>query len=403
MSSTVQEESRLEALLRLNLLDTDPEADFNDLVSLASDLCNTPISLLTLLDQKRQWFKAAKGMPLGETDRSVAFCDQALLQDDIFVVSDALRDARFAENPLVTGAPNIRFYAGALVHSPEGHKLGTLCIIDTKPRELTWREANILGKLARQATQLIELRSRRLEQKRAESREAALVAEIETMRANYQRLAHLSTVQNENLGAFLEHALEPLHNGRFTKKDVTDIKEKAREHQGQVTAFKEALGLLTAWRSGQPMPAEPIRLLDFVQELVPELMPLLKTSGNRIQPFVPADLVLVQHRPALYQIFKVTMGLLFGALQKADISLVAKGRPEGVEISIHIPDFNLVPALQRYLPDTIQLGTEQLTGKSFHVEVALLKDLIEAMGGSKQLLPLGNRGTAIELFLPNAH
>ncbi|TCZ69875.1 GAF domain-containing protein [Flaviaesturariibacter aridisoli] len=403
MSEHLPEEDRLRALERLDLLDTPPEADFNDLVSLASDLCGAPISLLTLLDRDRQWFKAAKGIGIRETERSLAFCDKALLQDDIFVVSDAQTDPRFADNPFVTGDPNIRFYAGALVHSPEGQKLGTLCIIDTRPRELSWREANILGKLARQATQLIEVRSRRQELEAARSREEALRARTDELQFQFQRLAHLSQLQNENLGAFFQNALDPLKTGRFTKKEIAEINEKAAAHREQVDAYNEALALLAAYRrQAGPMPAEAIRLLDFVQDVFPALMPLVKASGNRVQPYIPADLELRQNRAAVHLIFKATLGLLLGAVSKADISLVAKSRPDGVAFSISIPEHNLVEALQRYLPDAPQLGSEALTGRSFHVEVALLKDLIFEMGGNKDVHPLGNRGTGIELFLPHA-
>src|ERR1700744_5750994 len=144
------EKQRLEALQRLELLDTDPEPEFDELVNLAAAICGTPISLVTLLDERRQWFKAAIGMDIAETPREIAFCSHAIRQPDMFLVADAAVDPRFADNPLVTGDPHIRFYAGVPISSPDGFALGTLCVIDNKPRQLTQLQMDMLTMLARQ-------------------------------------------------------------------------------------------------------------------------------------------------------------------------------------------------------------------------------------------------------------
>ncbi len=151
------EELRQLELASYNILDTQPEDDFNDLVDLASQMCNTPISLITLLDNDRQWFKAKKGLKAESTEKHISFCSHAILQNDIFNVEDATKDERFHDNPLVTGDLNIRFYAGAPIIS-NGFKLGTICIIDTKPKILTAKEENVLRILSAQVTKLLELR-----------------------------------------------------------------------------------------------------------------------------------------------------------------------------------------------------------------------------------------------------
>jgi hypothetical protein len=396
------EQERLEALEQLGIMDSEPESDFNDLVSLASDLCQSPISILTLLDEHRQWFKAIKGLPIKETARSIAFCDKALMQDDIFVVSDAANDPRFSENPLVTEAPFIRFYAGALVHSPEGHKLGTLCIIDTSPRELSWKEANILSKLARQGSQLIELRTRRLELEKVKLENEGLRKEKELMRFQFQRLAHLSMLQNDNLAAFFDNGMDAIKTGRFTKKEIAEITEKAADHRGQIKSFNEALALLANYRRHPVvLPAAPVRITDLCLELFEELGPLVRTSGNKVVPLIQADTELRQDHNLLYLLFKTLLGGILGAIKGSEITLLAKKREDGVEFQIHIPDHNLVDPLQRFLPDSLTLGLEHLSGKSFHVELALLKDLVFELGGTKTLHKLGNRGTAIDFFLPH--
>ena len=151
------EAARLATLHDLRLLDTDPEAGFDDIVALACAITGAPTALISLVDTERQWFKARIGLDVCETPRSVAFCDHAIRGRDVLVTLDASRDPRFADNPLVTGAPFIRFYAGAPILTPEGHALGTVCVIDYAPRA-SFDQADALSALARQVSALIELR-----------------------------------------------------------------------------------------------------------------------------------------------------------------------------------------------------------------------------------------------------
>jgi formate hydrogenlyase transcriptional activator len=156
--ASINELDRLEALRRYEILDTPPELDFDDLAGLAARVCATPIALITLLDEGRQWFKARVGLEVAETPRDIAFCDKAIQQTGLFVVPDALADARFATNPLVTGEPRIRFYAGAPLVTPEGHALGTLCVLDRVPRQLPPEHRKALSALSRQVVAQLELR-----------------------------------------------------------------------------------------------------------------------------------------------------------------------------------------------------------------------------------------------------
>jgi signal transduction histidine kinase len=156
----VDEGKRLQDVYRTQLLDTPEEKEFDEIVQLASDLCNTPISLITLLDTDRQWFKAKVGLDASETSRDVSFCGHAILQNEIFEVPDALKDIRFSDNPLVTDGPEIRFYAGMPLVTESGSRLGTLCVIDTAPRVLTERQKFALKVLAGNVIKVAELRSK---------------------------------------------------------------------------------------------------------------------------------------------------------------------------------------------------------------------------------------------------
>ncbi len=154
------EAERLIALQAYGILDTEPERAFDDIVRLASRICDTPIAVVNLIDQGRQWFKAETGLGVRETPLDTSFCAHALLQEDGMVIPDATRDARFEGNPLVTGEAGLRFYAGRLLKSADGHALGTLCVLDvqTRPEGLTPLQAETLDVLARQVMAQLELR-----------------------------------------------------------------------------------------------------------------------------------------------------------------------------------------------------------------------------------------------------
>ena len=138
------ETARLQALCGLGILDTPAEERFDRITRAAQQHFNVPIALVSLVDAERQWFKSRQGLDVSETPRDVSFCGHAIYRNTILYIPDALKDLRFVDNPLVTGPPHIRFYAGAPVRAPGGERIGTLCIIDSKPREFSPEELSIL-------------------------------------------------------------------------------------------------------------------------------------------------------------------------------------------------------------------------------------------------------------------
>jgi GAF domain-containing protein len=154
------ESKRLKVLWQYEVLDTVPEELFDDLTELAARICEAPIALISLVDEKRQWFKSKVGVTVSETSRDLSFCAYAINQGELFIVPDATKDKRFANNPLVTSEPKIRFYAGAPLITPDGHALGTLCVIDKVPRELRPEQTQALRILARHVVSQLELRRR---------------------------------------------------------------------------------------------------------------------------------------------------------------------------------------------------------------------------------------------------
>ena len=152
------EEQRLQALESYQIMDTLAEQEFDNLTEIASHIFDAPIALITLLDEKRQWFKSKVGLEAEETAREVSFCQYAIMDGEPLIVEDAASDQRFEGNPLVTGNPNIRFYAGHPITTEEGYSLGTLCVIDNKPRKASPKQLELLSGLAETAMSLIECR-----------------------------------------------------------------------------------------------------------------------------------------------------------------------------------------------------------------------------------------------------
>jgi GAF domain-containing protein len=157
------ERERLAALRGYEVLDTESEAAFDALTRLATTLCRVPIALVSLVDENRQWFKSRCGLAASSTARDISFCAHAILEQGIFEIPDARKDPRFADNPLVTGEPHVVFYAGVPLIEPGGLPLGTLCVIDRKPRKLTKTQRLQLEDLAQSVVGLILMRIRRSE------------------------------------------------------------------------------------------------------------------------------------------------------------------------------------------------------------------------------------------------
>jgi signal transduction histidine kinase len=201
----VNETARLEALQSYNILDTTQEEIYDDIVKLASYICDVPMAFMTLVDEDRQWFKAKVGIERSQTPRDEAFCAYAIHQSDVFIVSDPTRDERFKNNPLVLGNPNIRFYAGAPLTTSEGYGLGTLCVIDSKQRELTDDQLKALDTLRRQAVNHLEIRRKLLEQQKHQANlkvaEGRLLTAKKELDARNKEINDLSRILSHDMRA----------------------------------------------------------------------------------------------------------------------------------------------------------------------------------------------------------
>ena len=293
------ERERLKALNEYFILDTLPEDDFDDITALAAEICGTPISLVSIIDSDRQWFKSRHGLKISETSRDNAFCAHAISSSKKpLVVSDLTKDVRFCDNPLVTGKQHIAFYAGVPLVNPAGHALGTLCVLDTKPRKLTTHQLKLLQSLAKQVVSLLELRktTKQLKQKSSE-----LIGSY----ADLEKIAHIAS---HDLKSPLNNIISLTHllNDDYGEK----LSEEGNEY---LTFMNEASyrlsdlvsGIVSYMRAAQ-IPVEPKEHFS-VSGLIEEVAASLSKPPNATVQFKKDRSTVYAPRPVIKNILTQLM------------------------------------------------------------------------------------------------
>lgn len=309
------EPRRLAALRRLQVLDTLPEPEFERVVGLARDLLRCPMAAVSLVDADRQWFKASRGFCTEQTPRSVAFCAHTILRNDVFVVPDAAADERFADNPLVTGAQQIRFYAAAPIRTPEGHPVGALCVSDTHPRGLTDDEASILRRLADIAADALHNRVLEAEAEAAGRATAALFAsaahELRTPLTAMLGFADLLGEEGLHLDQRREYVETIRRNGGELLAVINDLLDLARIQAGTLVTDQRAFPVadLVADVQRDVEPAAREKGLEFAVEVDSRAATTLYADPGRVRQVLTA---LAQHAIRLTQQGAVTLRVRAG-------------------------------------------------------------------------------------------
>lgn len=287
------EQARLKVLESYEILDTPAERDFDELTQLAAQICGTPISFISLLTNNRQWFKSKHGVEISETPRSKSFCRYTILQKDLLEVQDTLDDKRFRQNQFVVNAPYIRFYASIPLISTSGYKLGTLCVMDTAPKQLTTEQRHALGVLSRQVVTHMELR---LKQKQLEEEKQQLRGMNEKLDRFAQMVSHDLKEPIMNISTLVDWLQENL-----AQKDYASLADNLDLLQERASAMKALVeGLLQyAMVHVNDLLKETVDVRQMVQELIRKY-----GGSSKITAHVGTDLpVLMTDRILLQQVF----------------------------------------------------------------------------------------------------
>lgn len=389
------EKERLEALYSYNILDTLPEKEYDDITALASELCHTPISLISLIDPKRQWFKSHYGLEATETPRELAFCAHAILKpDEIFIVNDALKDERFADNPLVQGNPHVIFYTGVPLTNSEGMPIGTLCTIDHKPRELTSAQIMSLKALANHVVSLMELRKSNFElqqtQKKLENRN--------------QELEKFAYVISHDIKAPLINIMsfsEILKNDYSSKLDEQGITFLDFLNQSSKKLNTMVDGLLAYYRGDSLLSAATVNfdLTDSIQSIIG----LLKTTDNCSITFPQNNLFIYANKTVFEHILLnlITNSIKYNDKEKIIIDIdfredeiyyyfAVKDNGKGIPKEYSNKAFELFN----------NLGSKDRFGNTgTGIGLSTIKKLVEKQEGSITLLSELGKGTTVEFTI----
>ncbi|MBD2608786.1 GAF domain-containing protein [Scytonema hofmannii FACHB-248] len=287
------EQDRLKALERYQILDTDPESAFDDLTALAAYICGTPIALISLLDNHRQWFKSKVGVEATETPKELGFCIHAICQPNkMLIVPNMLEDERFATNPLVTADPKIRFYAGASLITPDGFALGTICVLDREPRKLNPEEIAALQSLSRQVISQMELRINITKLKQNISKRVQVE---QNLRGTNQRLAQiLNKLRQTQVQLIQSEKMSSL--GHLVAGIAHEINNPVNFIYGNLshvnTYVSDLLNLLTLYQKHYPNPNDEIQReaktidVGFLVEDLSNILSSMEIGTERIQEIV---------------------------------------------------------------------------------------------------------------------
>ena len=374
----LRERERLTVLDSYNIMDSLPEEDYDNLTAIAAEICGTPISLISLVDQDRQWFKSNHGLDARETPREYAFCAHAINnQDETLIVEDSREDERFHDNPLVTGEPRVIFYAGVPLVGKDGLPLGTLCVIDKKPKELTQGQIATLNVLSKQVINLLELR-----------RTTALL----------ERTVILLREKNDDLEQFAYKAAHdlksPLNNISSTTDLFTDCYANTLDEEGTTmlsfikSASKKLKSLiegLLEYSKSDTVLREKKDELD-LQALNDEVCGLFSADADVSMTLVSDLESITVNKAAIDQILINLVGNAVKYNDKKTVELQLTVHEKDNFYEFHLTDNG--PGIPKEHQDFIfqifqTLGTTDRFGDTGNgVGLATVKKLIEKMGGS---------------------
>lgn len=386
------ENQRLQALYNYEVLDTEAEEAFDNLTLLASEICGTPIALISLIDPNRQWFKSKVGLDAEETNREIAFCAHAINQREVFEVTDTLKDNRFFDNPLVTAGPNIRFYAGSPLVTPEGYAIGTLCAISDKPMQLDEHQRKALEILGHEVISQLELRS--------QIRQVKL--------ANERKTDFLSMISHELLTPL--NAIISFSKLMLNDKEVslTDKHSKYLEHldysgKRLMTLVNSILDLNKIEAGKMEVRYSQVDRVEFFDSLHASISPVAKRKGVTLE--FSTD---VAGKRSLFidekKLAQVVLNIVSNAIkfslsgQKVEVKIFHLANELKIifkDYGIGISEHDLPNIFQKFQ----QFG-ENKNQEGSGLGLMISKSLVELMGGRIYLTSSVDNGTLVKVIVP---
>ena len=389
------EADRLLALRSFSVLDTGPEESYNDLTCIAAAICQTPIALVSLIDEDRQWFKARLGLDVQETSRDLSFCAHAILQQDLFIIKDAQRDNRFADHPAVLGDPYVRFYAGMPLITGDGYALGTLCVVDREPRQLSDTQAAALRALSRQVIYLLEMRLQNMR-----------LAQLNQSRT------HLLTVLSHDLKSSFSTLIGYTRalNKRARRMSVDDILNALKRIEDSSERGHQLLLDILDWSRRQIK--EKSHILDSMDAVTccREAMDLVEAIAQAkhvsLSLIAPEKIILHSDQRML---ISALQNLLSNAVKFSYPGGQVEIRAEDAEshVNITVTDYGvgMDPARAEKIFQTDDFsstkGTQGEPGTG--LGTLLVKEFVGWSGGSVNVISQLGRGCSVKLVLPKAN
>jgi len=378
------------------LLDTLPEKEFDDITRIASQICQTPISLISLIDNKRQWFKSHHGVSASETPKDVAFCAHAINhQDQILIVPDSRNDERFFDNPLVTGDPSVIFYTGVPLVTPDGFALGTLCVIDKEPKVLTGEQLETLKSLANQVIRLFELRKMNMQLNKLQISLQERNKELE--RFTYV-VSHDIKSPLSNMISFTE-LLKSEHSNQLDEQG-TQFLDFVSISAYKLKDFVD--GILSFYRGDDQAikKIEELNFTDFVQYILRMVdIPKLNCTVN-----YPMDSPTIKaSRIALEQIFinLITNAIKYNNKKDIQIDIALSQDEHFYYFRVSDNGVGIDPVNQEKVFELFKhLDTKDRFGNyGTGIGLATIKKMIEQNGGNIELESIPNQGTTFKFSL----
>jgi signal transduction histidine kinase len=382
------EEKRLKALKRYQILDTEAEQEYEELVKLASELCEVPISLITLIDSNRQWFKARLGLDLPETPRTVAFCAHAILDNALMTVEDAVHDERFSDNPLVTDEPDIRFYAGMPLITPDGYKLGTLCVIDRKPRKLSPLQKRGLEVLANQVVKLLELRLKNKE-----------LSELVQLQSKM-----LSVISHDVRGPL--NSLQVLLEFIGSESNPEEIKEVLEDALKLISNGRDLLENMLHWansmHSGAGFNPSYFNLHEITSKLLESLWVKAKSKNTELKNLIPENTRAYGDQQMILFVLRNLVSNSLKFTENGVIQLIAEKQADYLNISVKDTGCGIaekdLPKLMHWESRHTTKGTKNEKGSG--VGLLLSREFVQQNNGRLSIESILGKGTKVSFSLP---